>query len=77
MVLEELTIFLESSINVKKVLFGEVRCLTSKSVSGRRGQEEAAGGSLEDWRVFCKSLGHSELLRLAFQTYWGSYMMLI
>ena len=55
MVLEELTIFLESSINVKKVLFGEVRCLTSKSMSGRGIQEAVAGGSLEDWRVFWRS----------------------
>ena len=29
-------------------------------------QEEIADGSLEDWRLFWRSLGHSELPRVSF-----------
>ena len=41
------------------------------------GQVDVAGGSLEDWRVFRRSLDHSELLRKSFKSYWISYLMLI
>ena len=41
------------------------------------GQEGVAVGSLEDWRVFWRSLGHSELLMESFLTNGGSHLMLI